>query len=48
VIWGEVEGVGFWVGFCWDCKLFRKTEVILEGSISEIRNSVGLGLWFND
>lgn len=30
------------------CKPFRKTEVVLRGSISEMRNSVGLGLGFGD
>ena len=30
------------------CKPFRKSEVILEGSISENRISIGFGLGFGD
>lgn len=30
------------------CKLFRKSEVILEGGISEMRISIGFGLGFGD
>ena len=47
-VWSSAESSEFGVGFCCLCKLFRKSEVVLEGGISEIRNGVGLGLGFGD
>ena len=38
----------FWTGKDCLCKLFRKSEVILKGGISEIRINVGIGLGFCD
>ena len=40
--------LGVWVGFCWLCKLFRKSEVVLVGGISENRNNIGFGFGFSD
>jgi hypothetical protein len=45
---GRFGILGFWIGICWLCKLFRKSEVVLEGDISEIRNDVGIGFGFSD
>ena len=47
-ILGSVENCEFKVGFCCLCKCFRKSEVVLEASISEIRINVGIDCGFGD
>ena len=46
--WVLRRAEGNWVGKGCLCKLFRKSEVVLVGCISEIRNNIGLGLGFDD
>lgn len=38
----------FEIGFCYLCKPFQKSEVVVEGGITEIRISIGMGYWFGD
>ena len=47
-LFGYILGGGFCVGKICLCKLFRKSEVIWRGSISEMRISSGFGLEFGD
>ena len=46
--WGVGLDWGFEVGFCWLCKLFRKSVVVRKRDISEMRSSVGFGCGFSD
>ena len=46
--WGGRWNWGFGVGFCCLCKLFRKSEVVFRGIISEIRINIGFGCGFDD
>jgi hypothetical protein len=47
-LFGGILGGGVCVGKICLCKLFRKSEVVFGGGISEIRNGVGFGFWFGD
>lgn len=48
MFWVGFGILGFWIGICWLCKLFRKSEVIRKGSISETRNRFGFSFGFDD